>query len=85
MAPEAGPKFRGRCRMKTRPRITSRTRDAEIQAVADVLRKDLPEDPESWTPVHKATNLLAEMLGYHRREEKCGLLGILPPARPGSR
>ena len=23
-------------------------------------------------PVHKATNLLAEMLGYYRREENCG-------------
>ena len=44
---------------------------AEVQAVYDALVAGLPEDRETWTDVHRATWLLAEMLEYHRREMNC--------------
>lgn len=46
-------------------------RRAEVQAVYDRLVEDLPEDEHEWNSEQKAKSLLANMLDYFRREEKC--------------
>jgi predicted RecB family nuclease len=45
------------------------TRQA-VQALASRLTADLPSDPASRTPVQAATQLLADLLDWHWREEK---------------
>jgi uncharacterized protein len=42
----------------------------EIRAVAARLLNTLPEDEATWTEEHRACRLLAQMLEWHRREEK---------------
>lgn len=42
----------------------------EIRALADRLLAALPEDETAWTDDHRACWLLAQMLEWHRREEK---------------
>ena len=42
----------------------------EIRALAARLLAPLPEDEAQWTDEHRACWLLAQMLEWHRREEK---------------
>lgn len=41
-----------------------------VRAIEEKLKTSLPEDRESWTETHKATELLANLLEWHRREDK---------------
>lgn len=43
---------------------------SEIQAVKERLLGGLPEDENQWTATQRATWLLAQMLEWHRREDK---------------
>lgn len=45
-------------------------RQLAIQELTADLLREVPEDPEIWTEVHKALWRLAHMLGWHWREEK---------------
>ncbi|MFO0666769.1 MAG: TM0106 family RecB-like putative nuclease [Polyangiaceae bacterium] len=45
-------------------------RDAEVEAVADALTASLPEAEGDWTTDQRATWLLAQLLNWHRREDK---------------
>lgn len=42
-----------------------------LDDVADALRARLPEDPDDWTPHDQAHHLLASLVGYFDREQKC--------------
>jgi uncharacterized protein len=44
--------------------------DAKVQAVADRLTADVPDDPQERTDEQKARWLLAQLLSWHRREAK---------------
>jgi uncharacterized protein len=46
-------------------------RDRRIQEVADALRAGVPDDPAARSDLEQARALLADMLGYFRREERC--------------
>lgn len=46
-------------------------RDRKIQEATDRLRAGLSDDPSAWSETGRARMLLADMLGYFRREEKC--------------
>ncbi len=48
-----------------------RDRDRRIQEAADALGVGVPEDPGSRDDAQQARWVLAQMLGYFRREEKC--------------
>ena len=55
-------------------------------AVGTALAPDVPADPLSDSRTQQARWLLAQLLGWHRREEKPGLVALLPPAqRPDGR
>ena len=41
-----------------------------VRAVEERLTASLPEDKETWTESQKATALLADLLEWHRREDK---------------
>lgn len=41
-----------------------------VRAVEERLMASLPEEKETWTESHKATALLADLLEWHRREDK---------------
>jgi predicted RecB family nuclease len=41
-----------------------------VQTVREGLARNLPEDKRTWTKADKATALLADLLEWHRREEK---------------
>jgi uncharacterized protein len=41
-----------------------------VRAVEERLTAALPEDKETWTESHKTTALLADLLEWHRREDK---------------
>lgn len=41
-----------------------------VRVVRDCLTKNLPEEKASWTPGEQATALLADLLEWHRREDK---------------
>jgi uncharacterized protein len=41
-----------------------------VEAVRDRLTENLPEDKATWTQAEKATALLADLLEWHRREDK---------------
>jgi uncharacterized protein len=58
---------------------------AEVQAVADRLTRDVPEDPAQRTDEQQARWLLAQLLSWHRRESKATYwdffrrIGLTPP------
>jgi len=41
-----------------------------VRAVEERLTSALPEDKETWTEANKATSLLADLMEWHRREDK---------------
>lgn len=41
-----------------------------VRAIEERLTASLPEDKETWTELQKATALLADLLEWHRREDK---------------
>lgn len=45
-------------------------RDAEVEAVVEALTAPLPELESEWSPAQRATWLLAQLLNWHRREDK---------------
>ncbi len=45
--------------------------EADIRQVYEQLTRGLPEDQAEWNAEHRARWLLAHMLGYFRREDKC--------------
>ena len=45
-------------------------RTAQINALAEELTKDIPKDPKERSDEHKALWILANILDWHRREEK---------------
>jgi len=42
-----------------------------VAAIRAELMRHLPEDPDTWNHAQRTTVLLAEMLGYHKRELNC--------------
>jgi predicted RecB family nuclease len=44
----------------------------QVRAAMDRLTSSLPHDETEWSPEHRALWLLAQMLEYHRREDKSG-------------
>jgi uncharacterized protein len=42
----------------------------EVRASAEHLTRDLPDDPKTWSREQRANWLLAQLLNWHRREEK---------------
>ncbi len=54
------------------PSDAVRDRDARIDRIASRLLRGLPEDPTACDAEQHGRWLLAQMLGYFRREEKCG-------------
>src|SRR5439155_1639777 len=53
------------------PKETVRERDRRIREAAEALLVGVPEDPGARDAGQQARWLLAQMLGYFRREEKC--------------
>src|SRR5947207_2456358 len=53
------------------PKETVRERDRRIREAAEALLVGVPEDPSARDAAQQARWLLAQMLGYFRREEKC--------------
>lgn len=47
-----------------------RERDPSVEAVEALLRENLPDDPAAYTAEQRATALLADLLEWHRRENR---------------
>ena len=69
----------GRARGETLPRRSVESGEADtelsewlraVQSVAEPLIEDVPEDEDAWTPQQRARVLMANLLGWHRREQK---------------
>ena len=71
-----GPAPRDRAR-----RQTSTEAQARVQALAERLADPaiVPTDPAERTPEQHGRWLLAQLLGWHRREDKADVVGVLPP------
>ncbi|MBK8504280.1 MAG: TM0106 family RecB-like putative nuclease [Saprospiraceae bacterium] len=48
----------------------TKARDVTVERLATALRAMLPENEMEWTEQHQALQLMSDLVGYHRREEK---------------